>query len=562
MQSILDNLILTFAGLPQFALIIAALLAWPISFLILRRYRASVNKTMTQQSEGVFSDLQDDSFQNNSFIKDEGFQSMSSLSTDRLFSIIIKRPWSITYLNLIAGSAYSLILTLFCFWSGKFEFYSIRFAFLFLSYLWPVVFALNMVIPGKTKFKFSLLSFYFLIYLSICFIAAQTNLAFTIKQGLLLWELSNLLPTLLVLIFFKSKVRAIGSLVYTLIAVASSGSTTVLNYVLKSNSMMLTTINIGSAFHLGFYSSFIALFILLMVFFGFAGWYILIVIKNRYKAKKINDQKIMLDSIWILFAIYYSIDFAAQGYVWLIGGFLSFFLCKLIVTTGHKILNKKYQLKESSNLLFLRVFSLGKRSEQFFNLVSKHWRFAGSIQLISGPDLATTNLEPHEFTDYITGKLSRRFIGNPKDLEIRLSEMDNKPDRDGQYRVNDFFCYQNTWQMVLQKLVNKSNVVLMDLRGFSTANKGCEYEIRELFNIIPADRIVFIYDQTSDQVFMNQILKQAWDEMKPASLNKQSDFDSISMFKLTDLSYKNIRALLKLLCDAATDDTSLKSQLI
>ncbi|MGI8636185.1 MAG: hypothetical protein ACR2KZ_12355 [Segetibacter sp.] len=118
--------------------------------------------------------------------------------------------------------------------------------------------------------------------------------------------------------------------------------------------------------------------------------------------------------------------------------------------------------RESSGLLFLRVFSSGKRSRDLFNQVSKYWRFTGRIHLISGPDLATTTIEPHEFLDYVTRKLARSFISNREELAKRLSEMDNQPDGDGRYRVNDFFCYNDTWKIVLLNLVNLSKVVLME----------------------------------------------------------------------------------------------------
>jgi hypothetical protein len=58
------------------------------------------------------------------------------------------------------------------------------------------------------------------------------------------------------------------------------------------------------------------------------------------------------------------------------------------------------------------VFSLAKRSERLFDAFGAHWRYLGPIQLISGPDLATTTIEPHEFLEFLTGKLARRFIGN------------------------------------------------------------------------------------------------------------------------------------------------------
>jgi hypothetical protein len=144
---------------------------------------------------------------------------------------------------------------------------------------------------------------------------------------------------------------------------------------------------------------------------------------------------------------------------------------------------------------------LGKRSERLFDALAKHWRHVGSMRLIAGPDLATTTIEPHEFLDFLGGKLARRFIDGPDALNQRISEMDLKPDGDGRFRVCDFFCHEDTWQMTLTRLVADSDAVLMDLRGFSQENHGVVYEIEELISVVPLERVVFVIDQTTDEKF-------------------------------------------------------------
>ncbi len=92
--------------------------------------------------------------------------------------------------------------------------------------------------------------------------------------------------------------------------------------------------------------------------------------------------------------------------------------------------------------------------------------------MIASDDLATRTIEPHEFLDFVARKLARRFIDGYATLTRRLNEMDVLPDRDGRFRVNDFFCYDDRWRMVLSSLVRESDAVLMDLRGFTCRNAG------------------------------------------------------------------------------------------
>ena len=155
----------------------------------------------------------------------------------------------------------------------------------------------------------------------------------------------------------------------------------------------------------------------------------------------------------------------------------------------------------------------------------------GSIQLIAGTDLATDNLEPHEFLDFISAKLARRFIDAPQTLALRISEMDSRPDQDGRFRVNEFFSHDDTWKHVLSRLVNESDVVLMDLRGFTPQNAGCVYEIAELINVMPLARVQFIIDQTTNEPFLLHCLRQSWDSMSPTSPNRSQASAQLRLFR-------------------------------
>jgi hypothetical protein len=87
--------------------------------------------------------------------------------------------------------------------------------------------------------------------------------------------------------------------------------------------------------------------------------------------------------------------------------------------------------------------------------------------------------------------------------------MDVRPDRDDRYRVNDFFCYDDTWKTVLSSLVDRSDAVLMDLRGFSRRNAGCVFEIGELFRLVPLHRVLFIVDGETDVAFLDETFGRA-----------------------------------------------------
>jgi hypothetical protein len=62
---------------------------------------------------------------------------------------------------------------------------------------------------------------------------------------------------------------------------------------------------------------------------------------------------------------------------------------------------------------------------------------------------------------------------------------------------------------VLSSLVDQSDAVLMDLRGFSSRNAGCVFEIGELFRLVPLDRVLFVVDSETDRTFLDQTFGRA-----------------------------------------------------
>ena len=130
--------------------------------------------------------------------------------------------------------------------------------------------------------------------------------------------------------------------------------------------------------------------------------------------------------------------------------------------------------------------------------------------MIAGPDLVTATVEPHEFLEFMGGELSRRFVRGGEDLERRLASADRGPDPDGRYRVNEFFCYADTWKQTMVRLAAGADVVLMDLRGFSPANQGCLFELQHLVDSVDLRRVVFLFDENTDRAFLLRTLEDAW----------------------------------------------------
>jgi hypothetical protein len=309
---------------------------------------------------------------------------------------------------------------------------------------------------------------------------------------------------------------------------------------------------VGAAIGLGGRGIFVGLIALGALVFGVGGWLVLRWIGARYERKRISDQSITLDAIWLFFSLAHSIGLVFEAPAWILTGPAAFLVFRVAARAGFAVtLSGRVGAGAGSRLLVLRVFALGRRGERLFSGVTTHWRHVGSVQLIAGPDLATTTVEPHEFLDFVHGELARRFIDGLATLGRRLGEMDVEPDRDGRYRVNDFFCFDNAWKMVVSRLARDSDAVLVDLRGFSRQNAGVVFELTELADVVPFGRVVMTVDDTTDEPFLQETVENARREMDATSPNRDADAGRPVVVRLHRRSLRELPLVLSALSKAA-----------
>ena len=72
--------------------------------------------------------------------------------------------------------------------------------------------------------------------------------------------------------------------------------------------------------------------------------------------------------------------------------------------------------------------------------------------------------------------------------------------------------------------MEKSDLVVMDLRGFSAKHHGCIIELQSLIDLVPVGQTVLLVDETTDVPFLRQTLGNCWRSMAEASPNRESAF--------------------------------------
>ena len=228
----------------------------------------------------------------------------------------------------------------------------------------------------------------------------------------------------------------------------------------------------------------------------------------RHRRKAVSGQSALIDRWWLLFALDQCLLSAGRGWPALFM-LLPYLAYAAVVRVGRLRAHREAAGRRPTRLLLLRVFGARGRSQRLFREVGACWRHVGSVELIAGPDLASEALEPDEFLDLARGVLSRQFVTGADDLHRRVEQLDLRPDGDGQFRVNEFFCHDDTWRPTLHALARGAEVILVDLRQLTPQNHGVAYELDQLARLGLLDRVVALVDHTTHLPFLHHVLASA-----------------------------------------------------
>lgn len=444
----------------------------------------------------------------------------------------------------LAGLAHALLATAIWLWLNGLELRLFRALAMGTVFAWPVVVALLMTATTTRRQQVLVAGAYIGLLLLLEVVAETFHLRDQPGFGELfkLWAITMGPPTMVVVLLANRAWRSVGL------------------------TALFVSIVLMAAFQLGFMfigcavfsTKSIALFearnyLLAAIVLACAvlAWLLLRRSARRYQAKLSSDQMFTLDSWWLLVtALEVLLQIAGSGVsgFWLLMAFVGY---KIALNLGLRHFDLANQPGKPQSMLLLRVFGHARRARTLADQVGQTWRHAGPINMIGGTDLATALLEPDELMMFWSGKLRQGFVAGPTDLESRLRNLDEQRDPDGRYRVNEFFCHDNTWRATVHALAQRSSVVLMDLRGFGKANRGCEFELGLLLDEVPLGRVVLLVDRSTRMEDLEPLLHSAWGRLSASSPNRELEEPVLHLFRVED-SGKALRPLLLGLFAATT----------
>jgi len=335
-----------------------------------------------------------------------------------------------------------------------------------------------------------------------------------------MWLTVNLMPTVLIGVCLNRRVRAVAPLMLALSAVALAGW--ILAYFLFYSPFgqhWATVLGID-------WPVLVLGAVLLTPILGIALCVrALLHMAARYRRGRASDQMIQLDALWLVFLVSDGLWLVLGGLEWALvmgGAWLAF---KGTWWLSGRLLPPP--AGPGAGLTFLRVFALGARTEGLLHALAQEWRHVGSIQLITGLDLADRVVHPHQFLDFLGLRLRRHFVHDAGSMSEALAAAKRTPDPDGRYRINNFFCHADSWQAVLPHLVAEGDRVVMDLRSFTRERNGCAHELGYLVRQVPLSRVVLVDDSTTDLAYLDELFEQLMADVATDSPNHGARPDAI-----------------------------------
>jgi len=520
-----------------FFLLVALPLGLAAAWLILNRYRKAVSKVMglsssATQSLGISpSPIQPNAPRPGTSLHIQVEEAESGSLSAGNHPLARQEKSARIRLALVyaaGGAAQALIIALLYFPLHEIELRLYPFFFLWLTLAWPIIPTVMGVLSVRSEKWLIPAGILFLLFL-----VAPTDAKTMI---LIFWTVWVMIPALISAAVFHPRIRAVTPLGLT--------------FAIFATFILYLTLSLAHFLGIFYTSGLLVIGIVIgLATLVFGGRWFAIRFAQLYTQKAWSDQMILLYISWLFYAVWQSAFLAPTsdsnlssilGLTTLLGYAVFWW----IVRYGLKWARSQRTDTSNVRLLLLRVFDFPKRTQRLMDELSLRWRFLGNIHLMGAPDLALGLLEPHDLNDFFRGRMETRFISSQKNLETKLHNLDTQRDPDGRFRIHEFFAYDNTWLFTVQKLIDLSDVVLMDLRGYSDQRRGCTEEIRQLFNRIDLQRVVFLVNEETDMDFLRGTIDEAWAGLTHLSPNWNNLGPTAKVVSMAKHSPKTVTFLL------------------
>lgn len=273
-------------------------------------------------------------------------------------------------------------------------------------------------------------------------------------------------------------------------------------------------------------------FILIALPVGWLAWLRLRKLAADYEAKRFSDAQLLARTWWLMLVVTIGFDILAGRERPILAVLLVVGEIVLFPLVNHWVMRwlgvaSKAAAKPAPTLLLLRVFGYTARTEHLFDRVAARWRLLGPVTMIAAPDVTARTIDAGDYLRWLSGRVDELFVNSRAGLDSKLAKLDLAPDPDGRFRINEFCCRDSTWQATVVELMLRADAVIMDVRGITAAKLGCEFELQQMAQRMPLQRLVLVVDETTDRLVLEAAFGLALGQVAMVSLRRWQNADVV-----------------------------------
>jgi len=271
-------------------------------------------------------------------------------------------------------------------------------------------------------------------------------------------------------------------------------------------------------------------FLLIALPVGWLAWLRLRKLAGDYEAKRFSDAQLLARTWWLMLVVTIGFDILIARERPLFALLLVAGEILLFSPVNHWAMKwlgvaQQGEARHAPTLLLLRVFGNTARTERLFDRVAARWRLIGPVTMIAAPDVTARTIDAGDYLRWLTGRVDELFVTSRASLDAKLAALDLNPDPDGRFRINEFCCRDSTWQATVVELMLRADAVIMDVRGITQERRGCEFELQQLAQRLPAQRLVLVVDGATDKAVLQSAFGPGLGEVRMVEVRRSWDAD-------------------------------------
>jgi hypothetical protein len=258
-------------------------------------------------------------------------------------------------------------------------------------------------------------------------------------------------------------------------------------------------------------------------------WFVARAGASVYHRLRLNSRVLSLLTFWTLYCVAQALVIGARDLA--MAALALTALVPIVAALAVAVTATAARHARPPRVLYLRCFDEGAKNATLLSRLELWLSGVAGLDLIAGPDLASTLARPQELLDFVARRGGRAYLKTLAAFDEMRSARDDRVDAEGGVLIRDYFCANAIWKHVFRRLAADADVVVIDARGLRPGESGTAFELTELVHHVPLERVVVVTGELSSA---RAQLEEAWHSLPTDSPNRSSARAPVQVYAYQD----------------------------